>query len=411
MKAGPEPFRKGFARTSAVASAKVLTRLPKGLSCPGSLLRQGMPSCSPTLAAMTIASGPKLEPQHPPLARDTAGNLIAVPDGMDSLALSRETFGRPRKLRGPDKHLMRFPLHTSPEDVVELCGPGIYRVYALDAVGEQLGDDHVARWDLTPSSREHRNTSMDPMVALRADRHAMPATPATDLRFALEAMAQMMRTNTDALRLVAESQVDLAKAIATVKGLPRNAAMYLPPAPANDDSDEYEEEEEDDEVQEARPSSYLDLLLPFSQALAPKVAEMFPGLVVGMNAPSPVNAEAVEVSAESSDLASRPFEARELVDLQYARKKGQAKRAVSRQPAPLKTRVMEDPKLMQQIMAIKKELAPDEIETLMSAVGTWAEAAQTKFLDEIKPVSTELAVAYCREVIESIRARQTAAES
>jgi hypothetical protein len=53
----------------------------------------------------------------------------------------------------------------------------------------------------------------------------------TDLRFALEAMTQMMRTHNDALRIVAESQVDLAKAIATAKGLPRNAttAQLAPP--------------------------------------------------------------------------------------------------------------------------------------------------------------------------------------
>lgn len=358
-----------------------------------------------TLLGMTIAAAAKLE-THPPLARDAAGNLLRVPAEANAFALARETTGRPRLLRNPDKQLLRFPLHTSPDDIVELCGAGVYRVYPLDALGEQLGDEHVARWDLTTSSwREPRNAAMDPMIALRPERSATFAASGSDLRFALETMAQMMRTNSDALRLVAESQVDLAKTIASVKGLPRNAAMFLPQTPpANASTDEDEDEEEADDESQPAPTNYLDLLMPFSEALAGKVADMVPGLLGG--ATGNTDAPTAE-TARSDDLANRPFEARELVDLRYAHRKAEAKRNASQQQSvPLQARVMNDPQLVRQIIAIKALLAPEEIETLLAAASTWSDAAQTKFLETIKPIPPNDAVVYCREVIKTVLAHQ-----
>ncbi|MEO8548766.1 MAG: hypothetical protein ABI678_02290, partial [Kofleriaceae bacterium] len=215
---------------------------------------------------MTIATATKLE-THPPLARDAAGNLLRVPPETAAFGLARETTGRPRLVRGPDKQLMRFPLHTCLDDVVDLCGPGSYRVYVLDALGEQLADEHIARWDLTPN-REPRNALVDPTAVLRIPSTAAmtgASAGSTDLRFALETMAQMMRTNSDALRVVAESQVDLAKAVATVKGLPRNAQLAPPTVLASVRANDLKEEDEDDGEDEpvvAAPTNIYDVLLP-----------------------------------------------------------------------------------------------------------------------------------------------------
>jgi hypothetical protein len=370
---------------------------------------------------------------HPPLARDIANNLLPVPEGTAALAVSRETAGRPQKIRGPDKLPIRFPLHTTSDDLVELCGPGIYRVYALDKLGELVADEHIAKWDLNAPSRELRNASMDPMLVPRAERISMStASPSTDLRFALETMAQMMRTNSDALRLVAESQVDLAKTIATVKGLPRNAAMYLPPSPpaANDTDDEEaddDEEPSDEHIEQAAPTNFIDLLMPFSQAVAGKVADMVPGLIGGVAAMSSGgSANAVAPSTEE-DVANRPFEMKEIVNWDYARQKGAAKRAVRQQPAAaqqprpaaqqqqqavmaLQARVVKDPQLLQQFMAIKNHLSSEESRTLLSAVAWWPEDAQTKLLDTLKPLPVGDAVEYCREVIKMIRVRRASVE-
>lgn len=367
---------------------------------------------------MTTATASKIE-THPPLARDASGNLLPIPDGTCSWRICRETAGRPREVRGPDRNAVRFPLQTSSDDLVELCGAGVYRVYALGQLGELLAEEHVAKWDLSTPVRELRNASVDPMIALRSERStpASATNPTSDLRFALETMAQMMRTNSDALRLVAESQVDLAKTIATVKGLPRNAAMYLPPVPANDT--EEEDEEKNDEEAAASPTNYLDLLMPFSEALAGKVADMVPtGMFSG--AASVPHAEETTPTRTSSptpggsdDLATRPFEARELVDFDYAYRKGQAKRvSASRQPTaagvPLQTRAVKDPQLLRQILAIKSALAPEDVQLLLSMASAWSESEQSKFLDMLKPLPAEEAIAFCRELIADVRAQHAA---
>ena len=78
-----------------------------------------------------MSTAPKTERPHPPLARDYLGNLLALPVGTAAWRICRETTGRPSELKGPDKQVIRFPLDTTSDDLVELCGPGTYRVYAL----------------------------------------------------------------------------------------------------------------------------------------------------------------------------------------------------------------------------------------------------------------------------------------
>lgn len=261
------------------------------------------------------------------------------------------------------------------------------------------------------------------MIALRPERTSAPAGPATDLRFALETMAQMMRTNSDALRLVAESQVDLAKTIASVKGLPRNAAMYLPPtAPAlavNDEADDDDDDIIDEQSQQAAPTNAFDLLMPFSEALAEKIADVVPNLAPGLFGGASANGTPADTAsaptAADDNIANRPFEPRELIDIGYAHRKGEAKRAASQQRpekrVSLQARVMKDPQLFRQVTAIQKLLTPDEINTLMSSASTWSEAAATKFLDTIKPLPVNDAVVYCREVIKSVLAHQANAQT
>jgi hypothetical protein len=338
---------------------------------------------------------------HPPLARDTQGNLISVPDGTASWRICRKTTGRPREILGYDKQPIRFPLDMTCEQLVEMCGRDVYRVYALDAVGELL--DHVTTLDLNGDASELRNSSGNEVAVL-----ARPSPAgSTDLRFALEAMTQMMRTNSDALRIVTDSHVDLAKTIATAKGLPRNAA-YMPPPFA-----QFDEDEEDDEPPPEKPRHIVELLMP----LAEKAAEIVPALVAGkmMGGSATQATTAASTEAESDeDLASRPsWEARDLIDLRYASRKAQAKRAAKERAAggttsmqAMQKRIMDDPALLQQLMAIKGQLAADEIETLMSVVGGTTEAEQVKFLNAIKALPVDEAITVCRDVITAIREQQ-----
>ncbi|MEJ7598461.1 MAG: hypothetical protein WKG01_11170 [Kofleriaceae bacterium] len=354
----------------------------------------------------------KIELQHPPLARDPFGNLLAIPEGTSAWRICRETTGRPREIRGPDKQPARFPLDITTEELVELCGAGIYRVYALDAVGAQVADEQVAKWDLMPGARELRNVAAldtSSLMSLRPNTHA--GSP-SDLRFALEAMTQMMRTNSDALRIVAESQVDLAKTLATAKGLPRNAA-FITPAITNAAQTEDDNDDDDGRDGDGRPRHIIELLMP----LAEKFAEIIPGLVVGramQTNPGQGGSKALAPAPDSQhvddDLATRPgFELRDMVDLGYAKRKGDAKRAAKQQQvvradaaASIQARIMADPAVMIQLLAIKQQLAAGEIDALMAAVARTSEAEQLKFIDAVQDLPLEAAVEFCRDVVKSI---------
>jgi len=344
----------------------------------------------------------KIERPHPPLGRDSAGNLLALPAGTAAWRICRETTGRPSELKGPDKQLIRFPLDTTADDLVELCGPGIYRVYALDELGKQLA--HVSTWDLTLGAREPRNGAIESST-LSGSRASGGA--ATDLRFALEAMTHMMRTHTDALRIVAESHVDLAKAVVSAKGLPRNAgAMHLVAPPQVEDG-----AQEDDDDDEDRQPHWVELLMP----LAEKAAEIVPALMMAKAAQGRATAQNDQTAprpakSDDADLASRPdWELRDL-DLRYASRKGQAKRAAREQSstagnatAELQARIMADPALVQQLLAIKAQLSPDEIETLMGAIAGTSEQERTQAIENIKALPLEGAVEFCRELVKTIR--------
>jgi len=145
---------------------------------------------------MATSTAAKTEPQHPPLARDPQGNLLDLPDGTAAWRICRQTTGRPKEIVGTDKRAMRFPLETTTEELVDLCGADVYRVYALDEVGKVL--DYVVTVDVTRESRELRN-AVAPDTMLWPALRTTAAGPSTDLRFALEAMAQMMRVNSEAI--------------------------------------------------------------------------------------------------------------------------------------------------------------------------------------------------------------------
>ena len=347
----------------------------------------------------------KLDPPHPPLARDNYGHLVAVPDGTTAWRICRQTTGRPREILGHDKQPIRFPLETTCDELVAMCGRDVYRVYALDEVGKQL--DYVTTLDLTNEVREIRNAaSVEPMPA--ALRPSAALGPASDLRFALEAMAQMMRTNSEALRTVAESHVDLAKAIAMAKGLPRNALLA---APMHHQVDEPEEPDEDEEDDAGVAKSWVDLAMPFAQ----KLAEAVPGLVMGkamQSAPVQRNGNrTLPATSTDAELPSKPtWELRDVFDWDYAAKKQRAQQATGDSPSPsfeipaaIRARVVTDPQLMQRLLAIKAQLSEDEIATLIRAIGSTTDDAQQKLLDEIAALPVDQALALCRHVVAAIR--------
>ena len=367
---------------------------------------------------MTTQLSSKSETQYPPLARDLSGNLLAIPEGTRAWRICRETTGRPREIRGPDKQPIRFPLETTCEDLVELCGTGVYRVYALNEIGEPLGDEHVSKWDLSHGVRDLRNGAPE-VLSLHATRLGTSAGAVTDMRFVLDAVTQMMRTNSEALRIVTDSHVDLAKTLATVKGLPRNAGSL-----SMTKSDEPDDDDDNEDEPDKRSPHFVELLMPVAQ----KLAEIVPGLVMGkvMQArmtsgidPSPPEPAGKAPNEDDSQLATRPdWELRDIYNLSYAARKAQAKRAVREQQvasgaalAALQGRIMADPSLVERLSAIKGQLTADEIETLMRAIATSPDEERTRFLESIKALPVDGGVAFCRDVAVAIRESSSASAS
>src|SRR5262245_3964594 len=134
---------------------------------------------------------PANDPNHPPLARDAQGNLVELPKGTCAWRIGRETTGRPRIILAPDNQPMRLPLQLTCDQLVEMCGLDVYHVYAIDEFGNMLG--RVTKIDAARDARDLRNGLANDVPPMHASRSAYGHM--SDLRFALEAMAQMMRTN------------------------------------------------------------------------------------------------------------------------------------------------------------------------------------------------------------------------
>ena len=361
------------------------------------------------------ANGTAPETQHPPLARDANGNLLPVPSGTAAWRICRHTEGRPKIIKGPDRQPARFALDTTLEDVVDACGPDRYHVYALDTVGEVIV--HVTTLD---AGGEPRNAAEPAITVLPAMRG--PAV-ASDWRYALEAIAQIARTNADAMRAVAESQAEWIKSISSARGFFRNAQQLALPAPEpkNDEEDDDDDDEDDDGPPQGK--TIYDVLTPLAEHVAPAVGPlvtMFAGGRQGRAGNAAPAAPATSGQADA-DLASKPnWEWRDFYDFRYAAAKSQAKKAAKQTGAPsaairsdasLQARLMSDPKLLAHFLAIKALLEGDEIAQLL-AVGERMSAEQQEFLvAQISAVSPDAAAALLRGMLAELDKSNLIAEA
>ncbi len=187
--------------------------------------------------------------EHPPLARDAQGNLVEVPAGTCAWRISRNTKGRPRTINGPDKQPARFPLDTTVDELADSCGADTYRIYALDDVGNVI--EYVTTVE---TSREYRNAS-EPDALLVPARGS---STSSDLRYALEAVAHIARTNAEAMRAVAESQAEWIKSISSARGFFRNAPTLQLPAPSEEPASN---DDEDDDVSRTK-TGWIETIQP-----------------------------------------------------------------------------------------------------------------------------------------------------
>src|SRR5689334_10531743 len=114
----PMPFSKAFSKVLR----RIAQRFPYGYLnriCRSARVAEALR----TLACMrTNAAIADPEIEYPPLAQDALGNRLPIPDGTCAWRICRETEGRPREIKGPDKKPARFALTTTIEELVDLCG-------------------------------------------------------------------------------------------------------------------------------------------------------------------------------------------------------------------------------------------------------------------------------------------------
>jgi hypothetical protein len=113
----------------------------------------------------------------------------------------------------------RFDLELTHEQLLEVCGPGRYRIEALDDYGRPLAE--VATVNVGATTGEAA-----PEVIANANVR-MVAT--TDARIMLETIAQMSRAHSESLQSLANAQADWIKTLATAKQIPRNGVVAVPP--------------------------------------------------------------------------------------------------------------------------------------------------------------------------------------
>jgi hypothetical protein len=309
--------------------------------------------------------------EYPPLARDAQGHHLPIPDGTCAWRICRHTKGRPRVINGPDKQPARFPLDTTAEELADACGADSYRVYALDDVGNVI--DYVTTVE---TSRELRNAAEPEVTVMPAIR----SSGSSDLRYALEAVAHMARTNADAMRAVAESQAEWIKAISTARGFFRNAPPPQLVKPAN------EPDEDDDEDELDREPDWIEQLQPIIGVVVQQLVEKLMG-------PKQVSAG-----------PSKKLELADMLDWRRAAAKHETSQIAS-------TEATLDPLALQQAlagkaMAIGALLEPDERARLMKLAPMLSKLAGdpeiSKMLSELVAMSVEDSAAWVRAHLDEI---------
>ena len=137
----------------------------------------------------------------------------AVPSGTSHWRILRFTAGRPKVMPG------RFDLELTAEQLLEMCGPGRYRIEALDEYGRSLAE--VATVNVGGASSETPGELVP--------NHTVRMIPTSDTRIMLETIAQMSRAHSESLQSLASAQAEWIKTLATAKQIPRNGIAAIPP--------------------------------------------------------------------------------------------------------------------------------------------------------------------------------------
>jgi hypothetical protein len=128
---------------------------------------------------------------------------------------------------GADGQPSRFPLELTHDELLDACGPGKYRLEALDEFGNALACVTSVTVGLPEA----------PVGGELVGNNNQRSYASNDIRIALETIAQLSRAHSESLQSLANAQADWIKTLATSKQIPRNTAMPFASAPTAASSD------------------------------------------------------------------------------------------------------------------------------------------------------------------------------
>jgi hypothetical protein len=223
------------------------------------------------------------QPQSCPLAIDETGNPIPVPSDASYWRVRRHTGGRPHHVCGVDRKPLMLPLDYTADELLRLVGRGTYRLDLFNDAGEHLETVALTLGEPEPELRNQAavveessmglpmlpTTSSETRLVLEANVRA------TQMAFqhnekTLTASLKMAETLRDGVQVLASSQAEWIKAMASARGFFRNAApvvMQASALEANADTshnDEDEPDEDDDElVYDSAPADKTGVVMSF----------------------------------------------------------------------------------------------------------------------------------------------------
>ena len=219
-----------------------------------------------------------------PLARDTDGAPIELPDGAVGWRVRRHTGGRPRLQLGVDKQPMVFPLTYTVADVEDILPPGTYRLDLVDPRGDALGvtvpitigtrnaepdDDEAPSDNQTRAPMLLPQTTNETRLVLEANVRAMQLAFQHNQR-TLELGLRTAETLRDGVHVLADAQADWIKAAAHARGFFRNARVIQAP-PEESVAEPETADDEDDETPEQ--PSWLKALVPVLEPIVSIVVQ------------------------------------------------------------------------------------------------------------------------------------------
>jgi len=322
-------------------------------------------------------------------------------------------------VNGPDLAPLRLPLHVTLDDLMDICGSGTYRLYALNEVGAVL--DYVADVEV---GNKHRNAAP---AKPEAPVFAVARAQSSDLRYALEALTHMARTYADSLRAVTEAQADWVKTIAMAKGLPRNVAML--PQPVAHENDDDDDEEDDGPIASAEPAkSGIEAALTMVAPYIPEMMESWRGKKPAADTErrGPVNpmAHLAKIQAkltpterqfldlllvdDDSETITIDLLARSVDDAVATIRRGATGTRTKEGPPPAVRNAAQrlDPSTMQKLTAIAALLQPAERARLMKLGPMLMSSPQAiELMNTLAPQEPAVAAEWVRANLDEIEAR------